>query len=95
MRRFTWTIAPIIMIAVIVSTMSWTEKPVDAAPGNQPLCPVMGFEINRELFTDYKSKRIYFCCPACPPEFKKTPEKFMAKMNAEGIIPEDAPTNAS
>ncbi|QGY42080.1 YHS domain-containing protein [Pseudodesulfovibrio cashew] len=57
----------------------------------QKLCPVMGFDITRELFTDYKGKRIYFCCPDCPPKFKKSPEKYMKKLLDNGVVPEDAP----
>lgn len=59
--------------------------------GNQNLCPVMGFEIDRELFTDYNEHRVYFCCPSCPPEFKQTPAKYMAKMRDQGITLESSP----
>lgn len=95
MNRFTWTIAAILLITTIISTTSWMEKSVEASPGNQTLCPAMGFEINKELFTDYEAKRIYFCCPSCPPEFKKTPDTYMAKMKADGVILEDSPVHAS
>ncbi len=94
MKHFKWTIAAILLLAVIATATPWPGESVDAAPGNQTLCPVMGFEINRELFTDYQVKRIYFCCPACPPEFKKTPDTYMAQMAAEGVILEDAPPRA-
>lgn len=62
-----------------------------AESGNQQRCPVMGFEINRELYTDYMGQRVYFCCPICPPEFKQTPDKHMTRMREQGIIPESTP----
>ena len=49
----------------------------------QENCPVMGGKINKSLYTDYQGKRIYFCCKGCPEEFKKDPEKYIKKMEAE------------
>lgn len=95
MKLLTWTIAPVLLIALFALTALWSGRPVDAAPGNQTLCPVMEFEITRELFTDYQAKRIYFCCPSCPPEFKQTPDTYMAKMEAAGVVLEDAPGHIS
>jgi YHS domain-containing protein len=48
--------------------------------GEQTVCPVMGLAINKELFTMYKGKKVYFCCPGCKPEFEKNPEKYLAKL---------------
>lgn len=61
----------------------------------QTLCPILGGEINKEkkAFADYKGKRIYFCCPGCDKEFNKDPEKYVKKMEAEGIKLEDAPAD--
>ena len=49
-------------------------------PGEQTICPVMGLAINKNLFTMYKGKKVYFCCPGCKPEFEKDPEKYLAKL---------------
>jgi YHS domain-containing protein len=57
----------------------------------QTMCPVMGGKITKDSFADYKGQRVYFCCPMCPPEFKKDPEKFLQKMAAEGVVTEKAP----
>ena len=46
----------------------------------QTKCPVMGGDIDKRYFTDYKGKRIYFCCAGCPDEFRKDPEKYMKKL---------------
>lgn len=60
----------------------------DDAPRPQTRCPVMGGEINKEIFTDYNGLRIYFCCGGCDAEFKADPEKHLAQMRADGIEPE-------
>jgi Cu(I)/Ag(I) efflux system membrane fusion protein len=54
----------------------------------QTLCPVMGGEINRDVFTDYNGMRIYFCCPSCDAEFKADPEKYLKQMRDAGVEPE-------
>ena len=46
----------------------------------QTTCPVMGLPIDKNLFTVYKGKKVYFCCPGCKPEFEKNPEKYLAKL---------------
>ena len=51
--------------------------PKDSA---QTLCPVMGNEINPDLFIDYKGVRVYFCCPPCIEKFKAEPEKYIAEL---------------
>jgi YHS domain-containing protein len=46
----------------------------------QKTCPVEGGVINKSLFTVYKGKKVYFCCPSCKPEFEKNPEKYISKL---------------
>jgi YHS domain-containing protein len=53
---------------------------VAAASVEQTVCPVMGGAIDKELFVEYKGKKVYFCCPGCEPEFEKNPEKYLAKL---------------
>jgi Cu(I)/Ag(I) efflux system membrane fusion protein len=50
----------------------------DAA--EQTVCPVMGDKINKEIFMEYKGKKVYFCCPECKPKFEKDPEKYLANL---------------
>ena len=49
----------------------------------QTTCPVMGGEINKDLYVDYKGRRVYFCCPGCPEKFKENPEKYVQKLEAQ------------
>lgn len=46
----------------------------------QTICPVMAGPINKEIFTEYKGKKVYFCCAGCKEEFEKEPEKYIAKL---------------
>ncbi|MDP2941920.1 MAG: YHS domain-containing protein [Candidatus Omnitrophota bacterium] len=52
--------------------------------GNK-ICPVMGEKINEKTKAtyEYKGKIYNFCCPACIDEFKKNPEKYIKKIEAE------------
>lgn len=62
-----------------------------SAGGTQTVCPVMGGKIDKQIYTDYEGKRVYFCCEACVAEFKKDPERYVGKMEAEGVVLEKAP----
>lgn len=59
-----------------------TEEAVSAAAQiEQKICPVMPeMKINPDVFTEYKGKKVYFCCPACKPGFEKEPEKYIANL---------------
>ena len=56
-----------------------SEKP-SAALGEQTICPIMGNPIDKSVFTEYKGKKVYFCCPACIEEFNKDPDKYIAQL---------------
>jgi len=46
----------------------------------QTECPVMGGAINKALFTEYKGKKVYFCCEPCKEKFEAAPEQYVAKL---------------
>ena len=46
----------------------------------QVRCPVMGGKVNLEVFTEYKGRRVYYCCPGCDEKFKADPAKYLAKL---------------
>jgi Cu+-exporting ATPase len=57
------------------------RKPAPEEIGKEAWCPVMKhkFKVNKNTpVIDYHGKSFYFCCPGCPPEFKKDPEKYTA-----------------
>ena len=44
-------------------------------------CPVMpDMQTSPEIFTEYKGKRVYFCCKNCKASFGKTPEKYLDRL---------------
>jgi YHS domain-containing protein len=52
----------------------------------QTTCPVMeGNPINPEIYADANGKRVYFCCHACQAEFKANPEKYIEKLEKQGV----------
>ena len=46
----------------------------------QTTCPVMSGTINKSYYTEYKGKKVYFCCPGCKEQFNEDPEKYIAKL---------------
>jgi len=47
----------------------------------QTTCPVIdGNPIDKNVFTEYKGKKVYFCCQDCVAKFKAEPEKYAAKL---------------
>jgi YHS domain-containing protein len=69
-----------------------TEKgmaaPVTKNLKPQTICPVMGGEIDKNIYLDFEGKRIYFCCDGCKGTFKKDPEKYLKKIRDAGEEPE-------
>ncbi len=61
------------------------SEPSELAP--QSTCPVMGGEIEKELYADHDGKRVYFCCEGCIGEFNKDPETYLGKLNEAGQKP--------
>lgn len=56
-----------------------------AADVGNKICPVTGDKIDEKTKATYEYKgRVYnFCCPGCIDEFKKNPEKYIKKIEAE------------
>jgi len=49
------------------------------------ICPVTGEKIDeaKKVTYEYKGKAYNFCCPGCPDEFKKDPERYIKKNGGE------------
>jgi hypothetical protein len=58
-----------------------------AAPAPQRTCPIMGGEVNKDVYYDYQGCRIYACCPACLEKIKADPQAAVAKIKANGEQP--------
>lgn len=57
-----------------------TTAAIKATLPEQTTCPVMGGPINKDVFTEYKGQKIYFCCTDCIEMFKKDPEKYIGNI---------------
>lgn len=55
-------------------------KPAVKTEVKCPVMPAMKVKIatatKNKMFTDYKGRRYFFCCPVCPGMFKKDPDKY-------------------
>ncbi len=67
------------------------DKKATVSAKAQTTCPVMGGAINKSIYADHDGKRVYFCCPGCGPAFKKDPEKYIKKLEDEGVTLDKAP----
>ena len=68
-----------------------TELEAETAVIEQKTCPVMGAPISPDIYVDYEGRRIYFCCLSCVEAFKKDPEKYVEKVDAEIGVMEETP----
>ena len=46
----------------------------------QTMCPMEGTPIDKNFYTEYKGKKVYFCCADCIAKFEKEPEKYVGKL---------------
>ena len=62
--------------------MAMMDEPAEAVAAaiEQTTCPIMDSPINKALFTEYKGKKVYFCCSGCKEKFEQEPEKYIAKL---------------
>ncbi len=65
------------------SAFSFAEK-TDLKP--QAVCPVMGGQIDKNVFMEYQGQRIYFCWPGCKEIFSKDAEKYMRELADKKVI---------
>lgn len=79
MKCFNLALAATILLTAALA--AGQKKP--APPPKEIACPVMPtMKVNiasatkTKHYADYKGRRYFFCCDACPPIFKRNPEKF-------------------
>jgi YHS domain-containing protein len=82
--------AAMLMVAIVGCKKK--EQPAPATPeakaaasavtkAEQTTCPILdGNKIDKNVFVEYKGKKVYFCCAACKSVFEKDPEKYIAKL---------------
>jgi YHS domain-containing protein len=94
-KTITTLILALILTAFAAGSL-WAADPKPAAEATtQAKCPVLAGDINKQVYADYKGKRIYFCCKGCDAQFKQDPEKYMKKLKEQGVTLEPAPGGAA
>jgi YHS domain-containing protein len=96
----TWFLALTLAAFAASAVLAAGLKPAAAAPPALPAaaqtkCPVLGGNIDKQVFADYQGQRIYFCCRGCDAQFKKNPEKYLQKLKEEGVTLESSPAGAA
>ena len=84
------TLAVLVMLGCSQKKQQGTEVGSSASTA-QTTCPVMGGAINRSLYADHDGRRVYFCCAACVDTFKADPEKYIKKLEDQGVVLEKVP----
>jgi YHS domain-containing protein len=83
-------ISKVLFLALILGSLA-AGPGLAAEAKPQTVCPVLGGNIDKQVYVDYQGKRIYFCCQGCDAEFQKDPEKYMTKIQEQGITLEKCP----
>lgn len=93
MRMHTWArnLVFVSLIGIMGATLAAEEhgrhekeaEVVKITP--QATCPVMGGKINKDLYVDHNGKRVYVCCKGCIDTITKAPEKYIKKLEADGV----------
>lgn len=52
----------------------------NAVAVEQTTCPIMDMAIDKNVFVEYKGKKVYFCCPGCEDKFEANPQQYIAKL---------------
>ena len=73
-------------------TCEMEQKTSEKTHGSaQETCPVTDRPINKDVYTDYNGKRVYFCCANCVETFTENPEKYLEKMKKDGVTLQTLP----
>jgi YHS domain-containing protein len=69
-------------VAVMVSGLAFAAEETKSFG----LCPVSGGPAKEDVSSDFKGKKLYFCCDGCPDAVKADPTKFAAKINHQLLV---------
>jgi len=73
------------------TTESAPSEPAEAEAKPQTICPIMGWEVDKDFYIDHEGKRIYFCCSICIKRFAEEPDRYLRVLQEQGVTLEDAP----
>ena len=84
-------LTPAVIAGVMLIGFGAIAAEQEKAQKKQATCPVMGGKINKAQHIDVKGKRLYVCCPGCFGAIKADPDKYIRKLESEGITLDAAP----
>ena len=85
-RRATIAILMAAAIGIGASALAGEHPSAKKAEGKkQTTCPVMGGKIDHSQYADVQGKRIYVCCAGCVAKVKANPDKYIKKLEAQGV----------
>ena len=90
-KTLTMMVLPAVILLTGLVVLTGCEKSEPAEPAKtqavaaaeviaQKTCPIMGNPVNKEVFTEHKGKKVYFCCAGCIDKFNAKPEDYVAKL---------------
>jgi len=87
------TLLIIIALALLAGTPALVRSADTNSPSSSSNAPVKPYPLNycivsgdkigemgKPIVTNYHGQEIKFCCPDCPPEFNKNPDKYLKKI---------------
>ena len=73
-----------LLVPCLLAAADAPKKPADKKPSPvNAVCPVSDHDADAAHTATHQGKLIAFCCEECVDSFKKSPDKFMKKVEAE------------
>jgi YHS domain-containing protein len=72
--------AAVVKMEMKKDSTACTKSGDKACCKNGMVCPISGKPANKEIFSEYKGQKVYFCSKECKAAFDKDPAKYEAKM---------------
>jgi len=84
-RLFLFTVLMAVWFSAGVASFGLAQEPGGGNEAGQEIvqttCPVMvGNKIDPNIYTEYRGKRVYFCCAKCKAAFESNPEKYLDRL---------------
>jgi YHS domain-containing protein len=73
-----------IMGLLFVLSLGNTWAAAEAVSAGNAYCPVSGDKVDPKVTSSHGGKEYAFCCKMCIKDFKKDPEKYIARMQTQG-----------
>jgi hypothetical protein len=82
-------------VTVLLGLSVHADDSKKAEPKRQTHCPVMErYGIEKSNYVDVKGYRIYTCCKGCINQIKANPDKYIQRLQEQGVSIEKTPTEA-